>query len=195
MIARVTRGPQASRAEGGQSLVEFALILPLLLVILLGVADLGRVFQSAITTEAAVRDSAEAAAQEYIQIDGTTPAPGLDAAGYAALHTVALDVACREAERLPARVLAGSQCLMPVIAVCVHDDSAADPLCDGSEASSAPQECTEMDETWDPTRLGPGLPYVEVRMCYRFDPLISVPLFDWGSIWLQKSNFFTVANY
>jgi hypothetical protein len=194
MIARVARGPLASRTPVGQSLVEFALILPLLLVILLGIADLGRVFQSAIATEAAVRNSAEAAAQEYLQLDVTTPAPGLDAAGYSALHALALDVACREAERLPQRVLSGSQCLMPVIAVCVHDDSAGDTGC-GSEAATAPPQCTEMSAPWDPTRLGPGLPYVEVRMCYRFDPLIRVPLGDWGSVWLQKSNFFTVANY
>jgi hypothetical protein len=178
----------------GQSLAEFALILPLLLVILLGVADLGRVFQSAITAEAAVRNSAEAAAQEYLQIDRTTPAPGLDATGYADLHTIALDVACREAERLPDRVLAGSACVMPVIAVCVHDDSAGDAGC-GAESSTAPTECSEMAAPWSPVRLGPDLPYVEIRMCYRFDPLIAVPLGDWGSIWLQKSNFFTIANY
>jgi hypothetical protein len=197
MIARSARRLRLDQSRG-QSLVEFALILPLLLVILLGIADLGRVFQSAITTEAAVRDSAEAAAQEYLQIDRTTPAPGLDSAGYGALHTRALDVACREAERLPERVTSGSACVMPVIAVCVHDDTAGDPGC-GAEASGAPAECTEMAGAWNPARAvpsaGPGLPYVEVRMCYRFDPLITVPLGDWGTIWLQKSNIFTIATY
>ena len=193
MITR--RGPRRSSEDpSGQSLVEFALILPLLLVLLLGIADLGRAFASAITLEAAVRDAAEAAAQEYIQVDPITPAAGLDAAGYQRLHDLALEVACREAERLPDRVLAGSQCTMPVIAVCVHDDTAGDVAC-GSEASAAPADCTEMASAWSPARQGPDLSYVEVRMCYEFKLLVSAPIADWGEIWLQKINFFTVPNY
>ena len=178
----------------GQSLAEFALILPLLLVLLLGIADLGRVFTSAITLEAGSRDSAEEAAQEYIQLDPITPTAGLDAAGYQDLHDLALDVACREAERLPYRTLSGSQCTMPIIAVCVHDDPAADPVC-GAEVSGAPAACSEMAAAWNPARLGPDLPYVEVRMCYRFEMLTQVPIADWGTVWLQKSNTFTVPNY
>ena len=42
-------------------MVEFALLLPMLIVLLLGIADFGRVFQAGITTEAAARDAAEAA--------------------------------------------------------------------------------------------------------------------------------------
>ncbi len=40
----------------------------MLLVLLLGVADFGRVFQAGITIEAAARNGAEAAAQEYRQL-------------------------------------------------------------------------------------------------------------------------------
>jgi len=195
MIVRAREDHPAHPA--GQSIVEFGLILPLLLVILLGVADLGRVFQSAITLEAAARNSAEAAAQEYLQIDQTTLSPGLDAAGYSDLHTRALDVACREAERLPDRVLSGTQCTMPIIAVCVHDvppASLGDQDC-GAEAAGAPSECTEMAASWSVVNSSPDLPYAEVRMCYRFDLLLTLPLGDWGSIWLQKSNVFTIANY
>lgn len=191
--------PRWLRRDGhgprGQALAEFGLILPLLLVLLLGIADLGRVFASAITLEAAVRNAAEAAAQEYVQIDPITPGVGPDAAGYQQLHDLALEVACREAERLPYRVLSGSSCTMPVIAVCVHDDPAGDPVC-GAEAAAAPPECDEMTSpAWSPTRLGPDLPYVEVRMCYRFTMLTSVPMANWGDVWLQKTNFFTVPNY
>jgi len=199
MIVRARQDHPAHPA--GQSIVEFGLILPLLLVILLGVADLGRVFQSAITLEAAARNSAEAAAQEYLQLDQTTTSPGLDAAGYADLHTRALDVACREAERLPDLVIPGTPCVDPTtavyIAVCVHDvppASVGDSGC-GAEATGAQGECTEMAGPWSIANASPDLPYVEVRMCYRFDPLITVPLGDWGSIWLQKSNVFTIANY
>jgi hypothetical protein len=187
----------------GQSLVEFALILPLLLVLLLGIADLGRVFTSAITLEAAVRNAAEAAAQEYVQIDSITPTVGLDATGYQQLHDRALDVACLEAERLPVPdIIPGALCGPAVgaeerafIAVCVHDDPAGDPGC-GSEAAGTPAQCGEMSSPgWSPTRLGPDLPYVEVRMCYAFRMITAFGIQEWGTIWLQKINFFTIPNY
>ena len=72
-------------ARRGQSLVEFALVLPMLLILLLGVADFGRVFQAGITLEAATRNAAEAAAQEYTQIF-RNKGP-LTSADYARLHT------------------------------------------------------------------------------------------------------------
>ena len=49
----------ATQSRRGQSLVEFALVLPMLLVLLLGVADFGRVFAAGITIEAAARNAAE----------------------------------------------------------------------------------------------------------------------------------------
>lgn len=49
------RRPPALR---GQSLVEFALLLPLLLLIVLGVADLGRAFQALIAVTNASREGA-----------------------------------------------------------------------------------------------------------------------------------------
>jgi hypothetical protein len=39
---RILRLPRISRARPGQSLVEFALILPILLILLLGIVDFGR---------------------------------------------------------------------------------------------------------------------------------------------------------
>jgi hypothetical protein len=174
------------------------------MVFLLGVADLGRVFTSAITEEAAARNSAESAAQTWQQLCQKYTWPcttGLQTqADYDALHSLAKDVACREAERLPGRVVDGSgNCTMPIIAVCVHDDHApgmGDTAC-GNEAPPPGGPCTRMDAPWNSTRSGPvdGRPYVEVRMCYRFDPLFTFALGNWGSIWLQKTNHFAVTNY
>lgn len=210
----------ASRSERGQALVEFGLVLPLLLVILLGVADFGRVFQAGIAEEAAVRNAAEAAAEQYVQflecgVGNPDPLCGglPDPAQYDTLHTEALEVACREAERIPGRMPANwtsiavsGNCTMPITAVCIHDNSAGDSSC-GAEAASAPADCTEMNDPWspapDPSRPTVtdgtdsyfGRPYVEVRMCYRFDPLFSFALGSWGSIWMQKTNYFVVTNY
>jgi hypothetical protein len=204
-----------SRSERGQGLVEFALVLPLLMILLLGVADFGRVFAAGIAEEAAVRDSAEAAAlqyNQYLQCGVGNPDPtcgGLpDATQYDSLHAEALRVACREAERMPGRVVDGAgNCTMPIIAVCIHDTAGDTGGGDGNrcgqEASAAPAGCTRMSDPWDPARLSPtqvsdpfgGRPYVEVRMCYRFDPLFSFALGGWGSFWLQRENNFVVTNY
>ena len=80
----------AAQSRRGQSLVEFALLLPMLIVLLLGVADFGRVFQAGIVTEAAARNGAEAAALERLRGD---PTPG-DPAYYARLGQVAAEAAC-----------------------------------------------------------------------------------------------------
>jgi TadE-like protein len=190
----------------GQSLVEFALVLPLLLVFLLGVADFGRVFTASITIEAAARNGAEAAAQEYLQLSKKSGG-ALAPADYVALHQVALDAVCAESEPLPNKVIAGGNCTMPLTAVCIHDD--VDPGC-GSEANPSVTDCTGVNSGWDHTNNGPALgspavalPYVEVRVCYLFTTLLNLGKLDlpfgWslslGDIWVQRDREFTVANY
>src|SRR3970040_1696624 len=91
----------------GQSLVEFALTLPMLLILLLGVADFGRLFSHGIILEAAARNGAEAAAQEYVQLQRNQPGGALTPANYARLHTIALEALCEEAGPLPNRAASG----------------------------------------------------------------------------------------
>ncbi len=184
-------------------MVEFALVLPLLMIFLLGVADFGRIFTSGITEEAAARDAAEAAAVQWVQLCQQYAQPcsgGLLPADYTALHTLALGVACREAEGMSGRAVDGSgNCTMPIIAVCVHDDGSlsggGDSKC-GIEAPLPGGPCYAMDGGWSSAKGSPtDRPYVEVRICYRFDPLFTFAFAGWGSIWMQKANYFAVANY
>lgn len=49
---------KALRQEKGQNILEFALILPFLLLVLFGVLDLGRVYFSTITLTSAAREGA-----------------------------------------------------------------------------------------------------------------------------------------
>jgi hypothetical protein len=203
----------ADRASRGQSFVEFALVLPMLLVLLLGIADFGRVFAAGITLEAIARNAAEAAAQEYLQL--ARNAPTVSAVDYGRIHDVALQQVCREAERLSDEVDADDDgvCEMPSAAVCVHDlppDPAdttpppGDPSC-GSEAGSSPSACTEMAGPWSNIKpLGQTqLAFVEVRVCYRFSTLFPLDDLDLpfgsglslGDIWLQRDRAFTVADY
>lgn len=211
MIAR-SRGAQITTGvTRGQTLAEFALILPLLLVILLGVVDFGRVFSAGITMEAAARNAAEAAAQEYQQIIRNTPAPS--ATDYQRIHDVALDELCSEAKVLPNVAVDGSgNCTMPITAACTHDQYGADPVC-GQASAAVPSECTALDgwaATADPSNVAPvppysgltAVPYVEVRACYHFTTLFNLHFqlpfgasLSLGDIWMQRDRTFVVGDY
>jgi hypothetical protein len=211
-LVRLRRTPQSEQSlppvrretPRGQSLVEFALVLPMLLVLLLGVADFGRVFAAGITMESAARDAAEAAAQDYLQLRReATPASATDLARVTA---TAVSTVCEEAERLPDRQMAGSACVLPFTAVCIHDDPAelvAYGSACGAGSASAPAECTDLHDTWPSLWTSGMLPSIEVRTCYRFDTLFNLrdlhlPLangLSLGSIWLQRDRVFTVADY
>lgn len=52
------------KSEKGQSLVEFALILPLLLLLVIGIIDLGKIFHAYITIDHAGREAARMASIE-----------------------------------------------------------------------------------------------------------------------------------
>jgi hypothetical protein len=204
----------SSRSAHGQSLVEFALVLPMLLVLLLGLVDFGRVFSAGITVEATARNAAEAAAQEYQQIIRNEPEtpPLLEPEDYQAIHETALEVVCRETDVLPNRTTLGPACTMPVTAVCVHDMPAGDPYC-GQDPSTVPSECSAIDSWTSPSAANEAPPppdpadeplaYVEVRVCYRFTTLINLSNLDlpfgWGlslgDVWLQKDRQFVVGNY
>lgn len=194
-------------AERGQSLVEFALVLPMLLVLLLGIADFGRVFASGITLEAAARNAAEAAAQEYVQRQRDDPAP-LTAADYDAIRAVAHRVACEEAATLPNQSGAPPMCAMPLTAVCVHDSTAGDAADCGEASAAVPPDCPALLEPWSAANeqaagTAPFLSYVEVRICYRFTTLMALSDLDlplgWslslGDIWLQRDRVFVAGDY
>ena len=194
-------------ARKGQSLVEFALVLPMLLVLLLGIADFGRVFTAGIALEGATRNGAEAAAQEYVQMARNRPSGVLTASDYTTLHEVAASAVCSETSILPEHAETGGICSMPAVAVCIHDGS-GDPA--GCGPGSAPGQCTELHSPWLPAAVGPALSdgraalaHVEVRACYRFETLVSLTAlrlpFEWGlslgDVYLQRTRTFVVGCY
>ncbi len=195
------RPARKGRGERGQSLTEFTLVAPLLLILFIGFADFGRVFNAGIVTEAAARDAAEVGAQDYlIDPPGPLSAPPVPPPGYyQALHAKAAAVVCAETRGLPDSTYQtsdGSCPGMPFMLVCVHDG--ADDAC-GLEPYGAalPAECPSLTSPPTNTQTGgsENSRYVEVRVCYRFATLIRLPFLPLGDFWLERARTFTVANY
>ena len=195
------------RPGRGQSLVEFALLLPLLLVIVLGVVDFGRVFQSGIVMESATRAGAEAAALEYLrEIAGKDPLYEPD---YERIRNVAAEVACREAIRMP-NADAPNCDQWPIIRICIHDAAGGDGVDCGTPglkgSAAVPADCPQTDGGWTaastlavadtPANPDPRGAYIEVRTCYRFTTLLPInDILPIGEVFLQKESVFTVADY
>jgi len=195
-----------ARDPRGQGMVEFAMILPLLLVLLLGVADFGRFFQAGIVMESASRAAAEAGALEYLRTQEIRLANPGNAAYYARIHAVASKAACEEARILPNTTYVGGTCpTSPAVLVCVHDADSVDPLCDGSPAAGYNDglpACTAMSGGWNTAEDSQHHDYVEVRVCYRFTTLFNLHLtlpfgagIGLGDLYIQRKAVFTVADH
>ncbi|MEO8462000.1 MAG: TadE/TadG family type IV pilus assembly protein [Chloroflexota bacterium] len=186
-------------ASDGQSLVEFALVVPFLLILLLTVADFGRYFAAAISVESIARTAAEVAAQEYVR------AGAID---HSTIHGYAWQSVCNEGQTLPNVMYSSptTECSGIPTLVCVHDG--VDPMCSTpyNASGGVPAQCTAI--TPDPitnamSGEGAGLVFVEVRVCYRFSTIFgfSIPFVGGsleslsGDFYIQRTRTFTVANY
>jgi hypothetical protein len=203
-------GPNRTRHRG-QSLVEFTLIVPIVFLLFIGVADLGRVFIAGVVLETAARDAAEKGAQEYVAnppggVPLSTSAPSGNGAYYGSLDAKVATAACSESAELPNTDLVTSDqtCkTWPVIRVCVHDG--ADPQCGQpitGFASAIPAQCSDMNAAWSNSQdgsptdsLGRHERWVEVRLCYKFTSIIHTDLFHLGDIYLERRRQFVIPCY
>jgi hypothetical protein len=206
-----TGGGGRRRSSAGQSLAEFALVIPILLVVFVAIADFGRIFAAGVDLEAATRDAAEATANEYLANPPGDPAltpaerlqvaaPGSDPTYYDRLHTYAAGVVCAELRGLPNTNYdsVNNNCPdMPLVIVCVHDG--ADAGCGiPAQAGGAgiPGNCGDFTPPADTSQQGTLERWVEVRTCYKFTALLSnMPLFPFSDIWMQRKRNFTIPCY
>lgn len=180
-------------------MTEFALIVPILIILFVAVADFGRIFQTGITVEAATRDAAEATANAYLATPPgplDQPAPAGVPSYYQDLHRIAARAVCAETRGLPNSNYdpATTDCAgMPYIQVCIHDNQ--DTECTAEHYGAVvPAQCTELAAVLTNTAAA-GRRWVEVRSCYRFTPLLTVPLFEFGEFWVQRTRVFDIPCY
>jgi hypothetical protein len=207
MRRRPTRAPRSSR---GQSLVEFGLVVPILLILVLAIGDFGRIFATSLLLESAARNAAELAANEYLAdwpgheasppvfLSQPAPAAGSDPGYYEALHTKVARAVCAETQELPNSNFSagtGTCAGMPYVMVCIHDSQ--DNQC-GNEAMGAtvPAGCGDLSPAPTNTHGGSGSPrWAEVRVCYQFTSILALPLISFGDFWLQRTRTFTIPCY
>ncbi len=194
----------------GQALAEFALVIPIVLVLFLAIADLGRLFAAGIVVQSASRDGAEAGAQYYAQIaDGSTVSA---AAVYTTVDNAAVSVTCNELSRIGGATGPGTSCsqVQAVVVACTHDvgfdlngttqSAPGDPNCaappSGSMTPGESANCGGITSTaWSTSLDSSQLPYVEVRVCYPFDLLLGSSYIPAGPFYLQQNSSFVVAAY
>jgi Flp pilus assembly protein TadG len=86
-------GADETRPEHGQTLVEFALVLPVLLLLIFGLVDFGRAFQSWLVVTNAAREGARVGATQQplsaIQLRVTEAAASIDTSS--AVFHIAVD--------------------------------------------------------------------------------------------------------
>jgi hypothetical protein len=185
----------------GQALSEFALVVPILLVLLVATADFGRIFATMIAIESATRDAAETTANDYLANPPGplgAPAPGGIQAYYDALHKSAATVVCAELRGLPnTNYDAGTNTCpdMPVVLVCVHDGQDAWCSTAAQLGGTFPSQCTAFTPEPTSDQGGTTQRWVEVRTCYHFTALLDVPFVPLGDFWLQRSRDFTIPCY
>ena len=77
------------KSENGQSVVEFALVIPLLLIIILGILEFGWILNAQITLTSAARESARAAAVSTVDKENrafNAAVAAVDASGITLTH-------------------------------------------------------------------------------------------------------------
>jgi Flp pilus assembly protein TadG len=197
------RRRRGHRRSSGQSLVEFALVLPILLILLVGIGDLGRVFAAGIVIEGSARDGAEIGARSYLKENPTGP-PTTAGTYYQGLHQRVAKAVCYDMKGLPdvafvaaTGVDAPGTCPSLPVAVCVHDGM--DDSCGVQPyGATPPSGCTSFNSAptnATPPPTGETSLYVEVRVCYQFNSITQSAFFGFPTIYLQDSRTFTVANY
>jgi Flp pilus assembly protein TadG len=184
-----TSGPRRRRRDGGQTLVEFALALPLFALVLFGVFDVGRfVYANSVLSQAA-REGARLAAAEGAWVGRTGDAcvanESLITTSNPGAHVCPADASVMKANVVTAvhRMTAGVGSISGVYLSC-NDGDGADPAPAGEWTdSSGGNGCLDPGGTY----LGGSGGLVSVRVAHTFQPITPIISTLVGSLPLSGS--------
>jgi Flp pilus assembly protein TadG len=141
------------RKERGQSLIEFALTAPMLIVLLLGLVEMGHAFNSYMTIVAASRDSARMGAQLGVVASNAKP--------------TMLNLVGTETERL-------ENAPIPITSPSQTGSTSTTGTYGTNCGTDNPGVCIE----WGFNTQIPGGPldkWVDVRVCYNHSLIVGIP--------------------
>ncbi len=151
----------------GQALAEFALVVPILLVLLFGVADFGRLYTSVIAVESAAREAADLGAFDpsnwNAALSPTNPSQTVVRMEQAACNSAALSHLEGYAE--PPGTVNHATCTNPSM-TCTLEQPGHSPV-DCASYTGGSGGCGD-------TATNPPC-VVHVALTYEFDTLVSVP--------------------
>ncbi len=111
-------GPDPRSSEHGQALTELALIVPLLLILLLGIADFARLYTTMLTVESAAREAADYGAFYSRNWEGDPTDP---TSNFSKTVVDMEERACVAASSLPDYSGSGGTCANPAFAYELQD--------------------------------------------------------------------------
>lgn len=175
------------RPSSGQSVVEFAVVLPIVLLLVVAIADLGRVYASAVAIESAAREAADYGAFDASYWTSELPPP--DSNYIKTTH---------EMNRRACVAAAGSHlqgyettdpvnnstCSNPVFS-CTLERNGATTACSTSGGFTNGVDCSDPDT--DPPCT------VHVRLDYQFRLILAIPPMP-SSILISRDSYFRISN-
>lgn len=161
--ARRSRSRQRHGSRG-QALVEFALVIPLLLVVVLAVGDFGRIYTSLVAVESAAREAADAGAfnPDYWNTDKSASNPSQTVVKMQQVVCSSASSSHLEGYAEPAGTLNHATCTNPSM------------LCTLERQGQSPADCSSYavgaGGCGDPATEPPCV--VHVQLSYQFNTLI-----------------------
>lgn len=179
-LGHLANPPPTLRREFGQSLVELAVILPVVLLLLIAIADLGRLYTSAVAIESAAREAADFGAFEddnWAAVNIATTLEGMEQrACTAAAGSHLQDYESTDPD--------DKTCTNPTF-TCTLERNGAATDCATSGGFTNGVDCS------DPTTEPPCT--VHVRMDYQFRLLLAIPPFP-SAITIGRDSYFRISN-